>query len=155
MARRFRFRLETLLNVRRLREREAQRKVAAQGAAIARLDAADRQALSEIAEQQRTLLAAQQTGLLDASGLQRGRAWINHLRRAMTLRAAERAQLQQKLVELQGNLREARKQTRVLEKLRERRLDAYETKTAHQEQAAADELAQQLLLRERAESLSS
>jgi len=143
MAKRFKFRLETLLRVRQTREREARRRVAAKRAEIARLDRLDAQAEEEIARTQAALVADQQ-GRIDPVVLQRGRVWIGHLRRAMTLRAAQRATLQAQLQQLLAELRQARTQTRVLEKLRERRWAEFRRARERQEQADADELARQL-----------
>jgi flagellar protein FliJ len=145
MARKFRFRLGTLLRVRQTREREAQRKVAAKSAEIARVDLLNQQTAAEIVQQQADLLAGQQGGRLDPLALQRGRAWIAHLRRQIALRHVQRAELVTQLGELQAELRAARTQTRILEKLRARRLAEYRRTRNRQEQAASDELAQQLL----------
>ena len=144
MARRFQFPLETLLRVRALREREAKRKVAAQRAEIARLDRQNRQTAEEISRQQAELLAGQQHGRLDPSALQRGRAWIAHLRRTITLRQAQRVALEAQWQQLQAAWLAARTQLRIIEKLRERRWAAYRHDHSRSEQAAADELAQQL-----------
>ncbi len=143
MAKRFRFRLETLLRVRQTREREVRRRLAAKRAEIARLDRLDALAEEEIARTQAALVADQQ-GRIDPVILQRGRVWIAHLRRAMTLRAAQRATLQAQLQQLLAELRQARTQTRVLEKLRERRWAEFRRARERQEQADADELARQL-----------
>ena len=52
MARRFQFRLQTLLRVRQLEEQQAKRKVAARRAEIAQLDHLNRQTADEILRQQ-------------------------------------------------------------------------------------------------------
>jgi flagellar export protein FliJ len=144
MAKRFRFRLDTLLKVRTLRERAAMRRVAAQRAEIARLDLADRQTRDAIAAQHRTLLLHQQTTRVDPTTLQRGRAWIAHLRKTMVLRDIERGKLQQGLGELQDRLRQARTDKRIIEKLRERREQEHVRDQARREQAEAEDLARQL-----------
>lgn len=144
VARRFRFPLQTLLKVRRLREREARRKVAAQRAEIARLDRLDEATRKEIEAQQQVLLESQQCERLEPRELSRGWAWIAHLRNTMVHRQLQRAGMVSVLGRLQAEFHEARKQTRVIEKLRQRRWDDYLHTRRHQEQAAADELAQQL-----------
>jgi len=148
MAKRFTFRLQPLLDVRELHEREAKRRVAAKGAEIARLDQLNEQTVREILRQQEYLLAAQQTGQLNPLDLQRGRAWIAHLRKTIGVRQAQKAGLQEELRVLQEQLREARTQTRIIEKLRQRRWNEYADRRDKQEQAAADELAQQLHVRQ-------
>ena len=144
MARRFQFRLETLLRVRQLREREAKRKVAAKRAEIALVDRLNAQTAEEISRQQEVLLAGQQQGRLDPLALQRGRAWIAHLRRLIALRHVQRTDLLAQWQDLQAAWHAARMQARIIEKLRERRWEEYVHDRQRKEQAAADELAQQL-----------
>ncbi len=148
MARRFRFRLQTLLEVRQLHEREAKRRVAAKSAEIARLDGLREQTAAEVLRQQDVLLAAQQQGRLDPLALQRGRAWVAHLRKTITLLQVQREELSQQLKDLQARLRTARTQTRIIEKLRARRWHTYVHDRTRHEQAADDELARQLLSHE-------
>jgi flagellar FliJ protein len=149
VAKRFRFRLDTLLKVRRLREREAKRKVAAKHAEIARLDRLDQQTAREILKSQAALRHSQQPGSLDLETLARGRAWIGYLRKTAVERQALRATLVRELEQLQSQWREARTQTRILEKLRQRRWDEYVRRRQRREQGEADELAQQLQARGR------
>lgn len=144
MARRFAFRLQTVLNVRQLREREAQRDVAAKSAEIARLDQLNEQTAEEITRQQATLLEAQQRGELDPLELQRGRAWIAHLRRTIATRQMQKAEFGEQLQDLQARLRDARTQTRIIEKLRERRWGEYTRDRRRREQTESDDLARQL-----------
>jgi len=144
MARRFRFRLQTLLRVRELHEREAKRNVAAKQAEIARIDLLNEQAGQEIRRQQEVLLETQRQGRPDPLELQRGRAWTGHLWREIADRQTLRAQLLEQLGELQDAHQEARKQRRIVEKLRERRWNEYARGREREEQAVADELAQQL-----------
>lgn len=144
MARRFAFRLQTVLNVRQMREREAQRDVAAKSAEIARLDRLNEQTADEILRQQTALNEAQQRGQLDPVELQRGRAWIAHLRKTIATRQMQKAEFCEQLRNLQVRLRDARTQTRIIEKLRERRWDEYTRDRRRREQAESDELARQL-----------
>jgi flagellar FliJ protein len=144
MARRFEFRLQTLLRVRELREREAKRKVAAKSAEIARLDQLNAESQAEISGQLERLGAAQRSGVLDLTRLQRGHTWIAHLRRTIAVRSQQKAGLLEQLRELQDALREARTQTRIIEKLRERRWEAYRRDRSRAEQAELDEVARQL-----------
>lgn len=145
MARRFQFRLQTLLRVRQLEEQQGKRKVAARRAEIAQLDRLNRQTAEEILRQQETLLHEQQQGRVDPSALQRGRAWIAHLRRQIALRHVQRGELERGLQELQAAWQAARTRMRAVETLRDRRRAAYVKQRERQEQAAADELARQLL----------
>jgi len=149
VAKRFRFRLDTLLKVRRLREREAKRKVAAKRAEIARLDRLDQQTAQEISRSQAALRQSQQQGSLDLETLVRGRAWIGYLRKTTIERQTLRAALVKELEQFQSEWRQARIQMRILEKLRQRRWDEYVRQRKRREQAEADELAQQLQVRGR------
>jgi flagellar FliJ protein len=144
MARRFRFRLEALLRVRRLREREAKRKVAAQRAEIARLDQLDAATRREIAARQAELLCHQRSGRLDPLAVARTRAWILHLQQTITERAALRARLLAALERLTAEFHAARRELRIIEKLRQRRLAEYRRQRQRAEQAASDEMARQL-----------
>ncbi len=144
MAKRFVFSLETLLRVRQLREREAKRKVAVQRAEIARVEQLMAQTMDAVTRQQHELLDGQRRTRLDPLTLQRGRAWIAALRRLLADHHARRAELQDQLRQRQVELRAARTQARIVEKLRERRWDEYVHERDRRAQAAADELAQQL-----------
>jgi flagellar FliJ protein len=143
VARRFRFQLEALLRVREVREREAKRKVGAKRAEIARIDDLNRQCAEEISRHQDRLRQGQ-LGTLDTAELARQRAWIAYLRGTVVERQALRAAMIKELERLREELREARKQKRIIEKLRQRRWDEYIRNRKRSEQAEADELAQQL-----------
>lgn len=144
MAKRFQFRLETLLRVRVLREREAKRKVGAKQAEIARIDQLNRQTDHEILRRQNDLRCNQQRESLVAADLVRAQAWIGHLRRTILERQAVRAALVTELGVLRDKLREARTQKRIIEKLRERRWEEYVKDRQRREQAESEELARQL-----------
>lgn len=144
MARRFRFRLETLLKVRELREREVKRKVASKRAEIARLDRTNERAADEILLQQRKLLESQQRGRLDPETVRSARAWITVLRSSIVHRQAQKARWAEELEQLQAEYRQARKQTRMIQKLRERRYREHVKRLDKRDLADADELAQQL-----------
>jgi flagellar export protein FliJ len=144
MARRFQFRLDALLRVRQLREREAKRRLSATAAEIALLDRLDQQTHRMIERQERQLLEMQQGGRLDAAALVRVRAWIAHLRATILQRRQLREPLLAGLKQLQEQLRRARIETKTIEKLRERRRAQYRRDLARDQQAAADELARNM-----------
>ncbi|MFN0137744.1 MAG: flagellar export protein FliJ [Phycisphaerae bacterium] len=150
MAKRFRFQLETVLRVRELRQQEAARHLAEKRAEIARVEQLIDDTHHEVDVRQAELLSAQQSESIDAGLLVRCRAWIGQLRRNIAQFQHARAQLSQQYEQLAGVWRQARTQTRILEKLRERRLDEHKHVERRREQADADELAQQLQLRKRA-----
>lgn len=144
MAKRFRFRLQTLLRVRELHEREAKRKVGAKQAEIARVDQLNRQTTQEIHARQEMLRHHQQQRTLAPEVLVREQAWIAYLRRTIAERQAFRAGLVKELEQLRQQWQEARVRKRIIEKLRKRRWEEYLQDRNRREQAESDELAQQL-----------
>jgi len=144
VAKPFTFRLDTVRRVRELREREAQRRVAAKQAEIARLDALNAQAARDIASAQHALTATQRGERVDPTALSRGRAWIAHLRSTILQREQQKAALNQELQQLQDVWREARKQLKIIDKLRERRWQAHRRAERKREQAEMDETARRL-----------
>lgn len=149
MARGFTFRLETLLRVRAVRERDVRRRLATERAELALLNRADDEAQTAIRSQQNSLLGLQ-TGMAIQSGtirpieLARGRAWIAHLQRDMAERALLRQQRERRILEVQNELREARQQTKMIEKLRERRWGDFAQDRRRREQRETDDVGQQL-----------
>lgn len=144
MARRFAFRLQTLLRVRELREREAERRVGRKRAEIAQLDEWNRATGAEIETHQEALRAAQQAALLAPPELARTRSWIAHLRQTIAARTVVKERLRGELAQLLSDWRNTRRDKRIIEKLRERRWTEYLQARAAEEQSAADELAQQM-----------
>lgn len=144
MAQAFRFRLQTLLRVRELREREAKRKVGAQRAEIARTDALIEQNFRAIDAENNRLRGLQEEAFVSPVELTRARAWLAHLRRTL---AQHHACKQAQLAELEQRLtayREAHQQAQMLVRLKERKLDAWKRDRTLREQASQDELAQRL-----------
>ncbi|MFO0839160.1 MAG: flagellar FliJ family protein [Phycisphaerae bacterium] len=144
MPKRFQFRLQTVLRVREVREREAKRRVGKKWGEIALLDSLDRDTTAEIDARQRQLRLLQDAPRIDSTALVRQRAWIAHLRKTMLERQVVRRRLAEELRELQAQLAAARTQTRMLEKLRERGQTEHRKAIQRFEQAQSDELAQRL-----------
>lgn len=143
-AGRFTFRLQTLLRVRELREREARRKLSAKQAEIARIDQWNRETADEVSRIQRRIVECQSATTMDVRELTRQRAWASHLRRTIVERQVARQSLVAQLDALRGELHTARTQTRVIEKLRERRFGEWKRDRALSEQTQMDEVARQL-----------
>ena len=143
MAKRFHFPLETLLRVRELREREAQRKVGLKQAEIAQLDALNRQTAEEILRRQE-ILRTRQGGAFTPADLIRERAWITYLRRTIHQRQTQRTELVKEFEELRQVFLHARTQRRIIDKLRERRWEEYAKDRRRTEQSEADDLARVL-----------
>lgn len=154
MARRFRFSLATVQRVRESHEREAKRRVGVKLAEIAQLDQRVRSYEERIAQTQSGLRELQGDESLDITAVTRDRAWIAHLRRVIAQEGQKRAVLLQELAPLQAAMREARKQTRIIEKLREKRWTEHVRSEALREQHESDEMARDLLLRQANEAHS-
>lgn len=147
MAKAFRFRLDTLMRVREIREREAKRRVGAKRAEIARVEAAIRETGEEITRASGGLSAAQQKPALDVAELARERSWIAHLQRIVQQQTALRAALEQDHRGLLEEMRQAHVQLRIIQKLRERRWAAHQHEQTLREMGESDELARNLLVR--------
>ena len=147
MAKRFRFRLETLLRVRQLREDEALRNVAVQQAEIARIDGQKTEMFARIQTAQGGILERQRGPALEPADLARRRAWIAHLRRQIADNDRVRAEKLEALDELRDTWRTARTQKRIIEKLRERRYDEHRLAENRRVQHEYYEMAQRLHVR--------
>lgn len=120
MARRFIFRFETLLRIRRQREDEHKRIVAARVREIQKtreqMAALDRQIQDEL----HAIRSGQQPGQIDMQQVVRHRHWLGRLHKAVLDGQARLRFLEARLVQERAALAEAAKQCRILEKLRER-----------------------------------
>lgn len=144
MAARFRFRLQTVLRLRELAEREARRQVGVKQAEIAQLDQQNLQTNNEIRQRQRLLTQAQSRAQLDLADLSQGRTWIARLRQAIWQRELVKAEKQKELDVLSDKWRETRKQLKIIEKLRERRAAAHRKAATKKETLELEETARRL-----------
>lgn len=145
MGARFRFPLETLLTVRRLEEDQAKRKVGAALAEIARVDEQLRAERGELRRSQAALLEGQRPGTLRPDDVRRTRVWIGHVQRSLAIREQQRQQLVTETEKQREALRAARMRTRMIERLREKKAEAFQQAELRREEAQADEMARQLL----------
>lgn len=149
MARRFRFRLETVRKIRE-RERDAQRRVVA---GKVRAVEAIRDRVAAMTDG----MDGNRSGARDAR--RPGRVFINLLRghalyQAWATRTIEttREELDARLGEFrveQGKLAESSKRLKVIEKLRERKWEQHQVKLAREETQAGDEASRQMFWRAR------
>jgi flagellar export protein FliJ len=146
MAGKFVFRLETLLRVRANREREVRRRLGQAQAEVNRLDELNEQSRAAIRAHQDVLASMQAAEIFQPQDLTRGRAWILHLQRECAERSMLRQQAMENVAKIQAELREARQQTRMIEKLRERRFAEHKLQQDRREQARFDDIAQRLRL---------
>jgi flagellar protein FliJ len=149
MMKKFSFRLETVLKLRRLAEDEKQRAVGqllseihdCQQQAV-KLDLAARAAGSELKERN-------QTGRIDLTWMGNYQSYVGHLRAGIAERIDMVAQLQQRLTEARQELAEAAKQTKILEKLKEKRKQRYDSEIKRAETREQDDIASRNFLRSR------
>ena len=151
MANRFRFRLEAVRKVRKSKEDQCRRLVARRLRETSRIEAG----ITALTEQLGWLHGDMRSfaegpsraGSLDMTLLRRQRVYANYLQGKV---AEARGQLADQRAELdreQGELAEARKQVKVIDKLEERRRAQYDLQMHRAERAEADETAGQFVLR--------
>ncbi|MBI5763867.1 MAG: flagellar FliJ family protein [Planctomycetes bacterium] len=140
MAGRFAFRFETLLRLRKQREDERKRVVAARLRRISELMERRNNLLSAIDGQTDSLRSALRGGAVDVDQVRWGRHWLTHLRRGVLDTDAELSGQRAMLAQERATLVEARKDTEVLARLRERRLEAWSAEAARREQIESDEM---------------
>lgn len=149
MAKRFVFRLETVLRIRQRREDAAKRVVAERLREVAAVEgeivALQEQARSETGAFRRTHGAGQ----LDVSQLKRHRRWLLQLDQAELLARNRLGELNDLLAVDRAALTEARKQVRALEKLKERQHDRHLEELNRAEARENDEIGGVLHLRQR------
>ena len=146
MARKFRFRLETLRRVREL-EQDAQRRCLA--VAIREVSAMEGQ-LTKLGEQLRDTFESCRTerdfGRLDAATLRAHQQHTEYLHRGIRDAQIQLVARQEQVGEEQAKLAQARKKLRVLEKLREKKRESYLREVVREEQKETDEAASQMML---------
>jgi flagellar export protein FliJ len=147
MARRFRFRLET---VRRLREqaRDAQRRVVAEAARVVRsLEDRITRFSQDVRQVSAQLRDARRGGPMDTALLRRYLQYQGWLQRQISGARTDLAARQAELDRQRAKLTELRRDLEVIEKLRERQWQRYLVEVAREEQLEHDEAAQQQFAR--------
>jgi len=141
MAKRFRFRLDTMLKIRRQREDQHKRIVAERIRQITQV----REQIAAIERQIQEEIEAIRTGqgarTIDIQQLMRHRHWLGHLNKG-GLEAESRLRfLEARLAQERAVLAEAVKQRRILEKLKERQWERYRKEEDRSEIRESDEQA--------------
>lgn len=140
MAKRFRFRFETMLKIRRQREDQHKRIVAER---IRQIRQVERERVSlerRIAENMEAIRQSQAGGTIDLQQAIRHRNFLTHLHRAALEAESQRRGLEARLAQERQALAEAAKQCRVLDKLKEHQWDRHRREQERIEQNAADDL---------------
>ena len=141
MAKRFRFRLQPLLDLRKRREAQQQRIVALRLAQLAQL--CDR--LSQLHHNVTATIASarrdRQVEGLDINTALQEQRWRYHLKRTIARQESAIEQAQSALRDERAELARRATQHKAIERLKERRLAEHNTAVTRSEQAEADEIA--------------
>lgn len=140
MAKRFVFRFETMLKIRRQNEERRQRVVAKRLQQIhevrERMAAIDQQ----IHDEERAVMGVQRPGVIDLNQAMRHRHWLGHLHKSNLEAEGRLRYLEAELSQERAALAEAVKQRKILEMLKERQLKRYQQEEDRREANAADEM---------------
>ena len=140
MAKRFTFRFETLLGLRRQREEERKRAVAVCLREVRRLEERQRRMLGQIDEQTEWTRRALRGDDVNVDRLKLGRHWLLRLRRGVLETQAQIATRKAILAQERQRLAESSKETKVLTRLKERRFERHRAEQDRREQAESDEM---------------
>ena len=140
MAKRYTFRFETLLRVRKQREEEEKRVVASRLREIRQLEQRQEALVNRINEHTDLARQAMRNQMLDLEHLKLGRSWVVRLRRGVLETQAEITKNRAILAQERSRLAEAAKQRKVLDKLKEKRRERFLFEEARREQAEYDEM---------------
>ena len=140
MAASFVFRFETLLALRKQREDEKKRVVAARLRTIADVRQRQDNLRNAVELQSEALRAALRESSVDVDQLRWGRHWLTHLRRGVLESEAELTGHRAMLAQERSFLVEARKESEALSRLKERRREDFLAEAARRERIEADDL---------------
>ena len=140
MAKRFTFRFDTLLKIRRQREDEHKRIVADRLTEIARVQQEIDGLQRQITDELQAVRDGQSPGTIDMQKIVRHRHWLGRLHKSILDSQARQGYLEGQLVQERAALAEAAKQRRILEKLKEHQLERYRIEQNRQETREADDL---------------
>ena len=147
MAKRYTFRLATVLRLREMAEDECRRQVAVRLRDIAQAESDGQRLVEQFEWEVSRSRDDQQKGAMDVLTVRRRRAYMGYLQRRQRECAARVAGLRQQLAQEQAALAHAAKEVKVLEKLRERQAARHAEIERRAERAAEDEVAQSLTFR--------
>jgi flagellar FliJ protein len=149
---RFEFRLEALLAHRQQAEKEKQRRV---GQLQQELQAHVKQlqdAQARIAAENRSLTATQLTGTLDMQYIAHGKRYVGNLHLKIVLGMQKLAGMEQAVAAARGELLEAARARKVIEKLKEKQFARWRAELERKEAGLMDEIGTQLALRQAREA---
>ena len=147
MAKRFRFRLEPVLRIRRQEADQAKRVVAESLRTISKIQREIGLLQDRIDQQVAAMRAGPLVGTLDVGQVSRHRHWLSHLQRGVLDAMTRVRQLQAQLARERALLAEATKKVKVLETLRRKQEQRYHYELQRREAVEADEMSTQRYLR--------
>ena len=149
MAKKYSFRLQTVLRLRKTTEDECRRRVADRLRTIAQVES-DVRHLGEQHDWEVERSRAEQLGPgMDVLTVRRRRGYMGHLRRRKHACEAHIRSLREKLDQEQRALAQASKEVKALEKLRDRQWERHRAGQLRAERAEEDEIGQQMFMRRR------
>ncbi len=140
MPRRFTFRFETMLKIRRQREDHHKRVVAQRVGQIAQVRGEMAVLDRQITEQVQAIRSGQAPGTIDIQQALRHRHWLGLLNRRLLEGQARARFLEARLVQERAALAEAAKRRRILEKLKERQAERHRAEQDRRESRELDEI---------------
>lgn len=140
MAKRFTFRFDTMLKIRRQREDGQKRVVATRLRQIQQVK--DRMSAIEqqIGDEMNAIRAGQERGTIDLQQVMRHRHWVGQLHRSRLESEARLRYHEAQLSQERAALAEAMKQRRILEKLKEQQWERHRQEEERRETRESDEL---------------
>lgn len=143
----FRFRLQPLLALKKQREDEKKRVV---GGLLSEINQQQQEALGmaqAIKAEGEKLKRQHEQGQIDLEWMGHYRIYVQHLQSAITRRIAKVAQIQQRLAVAREELAQAAKEAKILKKLKEKQKQRYEEQLRRREAIEQDEIAKNLYRR--------
>jgi flagellar FliJ protein len=140
MAKRYTFRFDPMLKIRRQREDEHKRIVAARIREIRQVHEQIDGLENQIHDELSSIRKGQEPGSIDMTQIVRHRRWLGHLHKAVLDTQAQLGCLEAKLSQERVALAEAAKQRRILEKLKERQYERFLKEQDRLETLAADDM---------------
>jgi len=140
MAKRFRFRFDTMLKIRQQREDQHKRIVADRLRQIARGRGQIEAIEGQIRDELDAIRVGQGAGTIDIQQVMRHRHWLGHLHKASLEAEARLRTLEARLSQERAQLAEAVKQRRILEKLKERQHERHRAEEERRETRESDDM---------------
>ena len=139
----FEFRLQTVLKLRRQQEDQKKRVV---GSFLAEINGLQREAvgMAQAISEQSQVLQQHIQGTVDIDWITYYHGYVANLQRSIGEKIKEVAKVQQKLIQARRELTEAARQTRILEKLKEKLMERHNRQLKKMEAREIDEIGNQL-----------